>query len=138
MSHITTVQTELDNIELIKKALTYLGFSYKENSSIRMWRSSKDVLLIIPLQSYDIGIQGKDNKYYLEADSYAWNDKKLHKTLKDYNLQADSDGTQFSGILKQACNMVKAAVVAQSLNQHIEFSKPDKNNLIVGKVRTIS
>lgn len=135
MSHITKVETKLDNIEVIKKALDYLGLKYKENSEIRMWRSIKLADLVIVLDKYDIGLQkNKENIYNLEADSYAWNQPLLRKALKDYKLKYDSSGQIFGGILKQACNMVKAAIVAQENNQTIEFSKPDENNLIIAKV----
>lgn len=135
MSHVTIVETELDNLEVIEKAINFLGLKYELNGLVRMWHDVLiDIPIVIKLHRWDIGVvdNGKGS-YMLKADSYAWSDIAVNPALSNYTIVADQ-GEQFAGILKQACNIIKAIEVAKTLGHTISLDGPDSENNMLLKV----
>ena len=135
MSHITTVKTTLNNLDLIQNALNLLGLKTIKNSQVRMWNSrTVQADIVIKLDNYDVGVKrNADGTYRLEADSYAWSEIARSPQMKKFNMHSDQ-GEQFTGLLTQATNMVRAQMVAASRGQKITFTEPDSNNIIHARV----
>lgn len=135
MSHVTTVKTQLNDLDLIQNALNLLGLTTVKNGTVRMWngRTIKGDIAI-KLNQYDIAVKrNEDGTYRLEADSYAWGEIARSLQMKKFNMRSDQ-GEQFTGLLTQATNMVKAQMVAASRGQQITFTEPDANNVIHARV----
>ena len=134
MSHVVKLKTELNNIELIKSALDILNLKYHENGEVRMWGAIKQpAQIVIELPKYDIGINQKsDGNCELICDYYAWNEIARHKSLSKF--PKISDGEAFTGILKQAVNIVKSKIIAESQGDSIDISEPDSNGVIHAQI----
>jgi hypothetical protein len=135
MSHVTTVKTQLNNLDLIQNALNLLGLKTTKHSELRMWNGRTiKADIVIKLNQYDIGVKrNEDGTYRLEADSYAWGEIARSSQMKKFNMNNDQ-GEQFTGLLTQATNMVKAQMIAASRGQQITFTEPDENNIIHARV----
>lgn len=135
MSHVTTVKTSLNDLDLIQKALDLMGIRTVKNGTVRMWAGATiKADIVIKQNQYDIGIKpNEDGTYRLEADSYAWGELARNSNLQKFNMKYDQ-GEQFTGLLTQATNMVRAQMIAASMGQQIAFSEPDENNVIHARV----
>ena len=87
MSHITTVKTELKDVNVLKKALVKLGYRVKEGGVITGGYSGgrKNVEILATKDGFEIGFKrskAKSNPFEILAD---WNGyaKKQEKTIND-------------------------------------------------------
>jgi hypothetical protein len=136
MSHVVTIKTSLNNLALIKAALTtVLGLSYKENAQVRMWNgSTTPAEVVINLPKYDVGLnKDADGNYTMICDHYAWGELARHASLSKYP-KTGFGSEQFTGILTQAVNIVKATLIAEAQGDKISFSAPDANGVIHAEV----
>jgi hypothetical protein len=83
MSHFTTVETKINDLVCLKRALEELGLEYEEASqqqlaTVKGWRgaTSQADLSIHVTGKYDIGVrQNADGTYALSADWWAINEE---------------------------------------------------------------
>lgn len=88
MSHFTTVETKINDLVCLKRALEDLGLVYDEATANQManvkgWRGavSQADISIHATSQYDIGVrQGVDGSYQLTADWWAIEEETQEKT----------------------------------------------------------
>ena len=73
MSHFTKVQTQINDLVALKKALDQLGWKYKHDETgctVRGWRgATMKAEMAIDMGKYDVGVvKQADGTYSLEAD----------------------------------------------------------------------
>ena len=88
MSHFTTVETKINDLVCLKRALEDLGIEYEEATQNQMatvkgWRGAKSQadMSIHATSQYDIGVrQNADGTYALTADWWAIEEETQEKT----------------------------------------------------------
>jgi len=86
MSHFKTYECKVDNVEYVKRALTEMGLSYKENCVIKDWAHQKrEVVLgvvkdgnLLPL---GFAQEGKELKLYADWFLTGFTEKKFTETV---------------------------------------------------------
>ena len=77
MSHISTIQVIITDLEALKQACTSLGFTFVENCHLFHWYGSKghssgtntcDHVIRIPQARYEVGVVKHNDHYQLKAD----------------------------------------------------------------------
>jgi hypothetical protein len=73
MSHFTTVETKINNLEALRRALDKLGWKWRQEEQgveVRGYRGQKTTAeLVIDMGKYDIGVvKNADGNYGLVAD----------------------------------------------------------------------
>lgn len=72
MSHFTTIAIEIKNGDLLKQAITSLGYPVKENTLVRGYlgnTTNAEYVICMP-NSYDLGFRKIGDRYELVADMW--------------------------------------------------------------------
>ena len=128
----------MSDLEVVCKALDFLGLSYIKNGKCRMWDDkSITAPIVITLPDFDIAVKPKGEILELVADSMAY--EYLHrlpivsKFIKPYEYVTQK---RFSEILQQSYNVVKAVAVAAEMGHSIYIGMPDESGVISAQVVT--
>ena len=76
MSHISTIELEVTDLESLDHACRQMGFTLNRNQKTFKWYSGTGVCdhaIKIPGASYEIGLVNRNGKYELQTDF--WDDK---------------------------------------------------------------
>jgi hypothetical protein len=134
MSHVTKVTTKISNLELVAKALQFMGVEFKapkDQETVRMWGGQNFKAPIVIKQSqYDVGISMENSNVQLKADSYAWSELFRNPKVKAFAARAHADEKTFGGILTQACNIVSAIEVAKAEGHEVIVSEPNASGVV--------
>ena len=71
MSHFTRVKTQITNVDVLKRALSDLHYTYAEGAIVRGYQGKKEQaeLVVQPGGDYDIGfVKAADGNYQIVAD----------------------------------------------------------------------
>jgi Protein of unknown function (DUF1257) len=76
MSHTVEINSEILDVEMLKKTFNELNWNIKENTKIRTYRNDPDrdrvydLIAVNPRGQFDIGIQKSEDRYKLFGDFY--------------------------------------------------------------------
>lgn len=71
MSHFTRVKTQITDVEVLKRALSDLSYTYQEKTLVRGYQGKKEQAEVVvqPGGAYDIGFkQERDGAFHVVAD----------------------------------------------------------------------